>query len=156
MTSTELHNSFRIMIVKTRCFQSCVFSRFNIRKLNFSCELHFTELHHYVCLLLQDNVNGMTWKCFPHYITHVLWRESTWWRHQMMETFSALLALCGGNSPVTGEFPAQRPVTRSFDVFFRRLNKRWSNQSWGWWFHTPSRSLWRHRNGRSPQKNGNA
>ena len=41
----------------------------------------------------------------------------SWWRHQM-ETFSALLALCAGNSPVTGEFPAQRPVTRSFDVFF--------------------------------------
>ena len=33
-----------------------------------------------------------------------------WWRHQM-ETFSALLALCAGNSPVTGGFPAQRPVT---------------------------------------------
>ena len=41
----------------------------------------------------------------------------TWWRHQM-ETFSALLAICAGNSPVTGEFPSQRPVTRSFDVFF--------------------------------------
>ena len=35
-----------------------------------------------------------------------------------METFSTLLILCAGNSPVTGEFPAQRPVTRSFDVFF--------------------------------------
>ena len=35
-----------------------------------------------------------------------------------METISALLALCAGNSPVTGEFPAQKPVTRSFDVFF--------------------------------------
>ena len=34
-----------------------------------------------------------------------------------METFSVLLAICAGNSPVTGEFPAQRPVTRSFDVF---------------------------------------
>ena len=44
-----------------------------------------------------------------------------------METFSALLALCAGNSPVAGEFPAQRPVTRSFDVFFDlRLNKRLS------------------------------
>ena len=31
---------------------------------------------------------------------------------------SALLAICAGNSPVAGEFPAQRPVTRSFDVFF--------------------------------------
>ena len=37
--------------------------------------------------------------------------------HQM-ERFSVLLALCAGNSPVTGEFPAQRPVTQSFDVFF--------------------------------------
>ena len=35
-----------------------------------------------------------------------------------METFSALLAICVGNSSVSGEFPAQRPVTRSFDVFF--------------------------------------
>ena len=60
---------------------------------------------------------------------------------------SALPAICAGNSPVTGEFPAQRPVTRSFDVFFDpRLNKRLSKQSWGWWFETPSRPLWRHRN----------
>ena len=53
----------------------------------------------------------------------------TWWRHQM-ETFSALLAICAGNSPVPGEFPAQRPVTRNFDVFFDlRPNKRLSKQS---------------------------
>ena len=64
-----------------------------------------------------------------------------------METFSALLAICAGNSPVPGEFPVQRPVTRSFDVRFDlRLNKRLSKQSWGWWFETPSLSLWRHRN----------
>ena len=51
----------------------------------------------------------------------------TWWRHQM-ETFSALLAICTGNSPGTGEFPAQRPVKQSFDVFSDlRLNKRLSN-----------------------------
>ena len=47
-----------------------------------------------------------------------------------------------------GEFRAQKPVTRSFDVFFDlRLNKRLSKQSWGWWFETLSRPLWRHRNG---------
>ena len=69
---------------------------------------------------------------------------STWWRHQM-ETFSALLAIFAGNSPVTGEFPAQRPVTRSFDVFLDlRLNQRLSKQSRGWWFETPSFPLWRH------------
>ena len=32
-------------------------------------------------------------------------------------SISALLALCAGNSPVIGEFPARRPVTRSFEVF---------------------------------------
>ena len=70
----------------------------------------------------------------------------SWWRHQM-ETFSALLAICAGNSPVPGEFPAQRPVTRSFDAFFDlRPNKRLSKQPWGWWFETLWRPLWRHRN----------
>ena len=69
-----------------------------------------------------------------------------WWRHQM-DTFSALLALCAGNSPVSGEFTAQRPVTRSFDVFFDlRLIKWLSKHSRGWWFETLSRPLWRHCN----------
>ena len=64
-----------------------------------------------------------------------------------METFSALLAICAGNSPVSGEFPAQRPVTRSFDVFFDvRLIKRLSKHSRGWWFETLSHPLWRHHN----------
>ena len=72
--------------------------------------------------------------------------KTTWWRHHM-ETFFALLALCEGNSPVSGEFSTQRPVTRSFGVLFDlRLNKRLSKQSWGWWFETPSSSLWRHCN----------
>ena len=56
-----------------------------------------------------------------------------------METFSALLAFCAGNSPVIGEFPAQRPMTRSFDVFFNlRPDKRLNKQSW-------AGDLWRHR-----------
>ena len=72
--------------------------------------------------------------------------SNPWWRHQM-EIFSALLAFCVGNSPVTGEFPAQRPVTRSLDVFFdlglyQQLSKRWRRR----WFETPWRSLYRHCN----------
>ena len=44
-----------------------------------------------------------------------------------------ITGLCAGNSPVTGEFPAQRPVTRSFDVFIDlHLNNRLNKQSWGW------------------------
>ena len=71
----------------------------------------------------------------------------TWWRHQM-ETFSALLAICAGNSPVPGEFPSQRPGTRSFDVFLRlRLNKRLSKQSIVRLVISDAIApLWRHRN----------
>ena len=70
----------------------------------------------------------------------------TWWRHQM-EKISALLAICAGNSPVPGEFPAQRPVTRTVGVFFDlHPNKRLSKQWWGWWFETLSCPLWRQQN----------
>ena len=55
--------------------------------------------------------------------------------------------LCDEFTAVTDEFPAKRPVTRSFDVFFDlRPNKRLSKQSRRRWFKTPSRSLWRHCN----------
>ena len=91
--------------------------------------------------------------CIPHtgnvsiYISTNVVCVYKWWRHQM-KTFSVLLPLCAGNSPVTCEFPSQRPVTRSFDVFFDLpLNKRLRKQSWVWWFETPSCSLWRHYNG---------
>ena len=76
----------------------------------------------------------------------------TWWRHQI-ESFCALLALCAGNLPVPGKFPStgefhpQRPMRRSFEVFFNLcLNKRLSKQSWGWWFEKPSHPLRRHSN----------
>ena len=75
--------------------------------------------------VLEDNVDGWPRMIFGDRKT---W-DQTLWRHQI-ETFSALLALCAGNSSVTGEFPSQRPVTWSFDVFFDlRLNKRLSKQS---------------------------
>ena len=79
--------------------------------------------------------------CFAQFFT-----SFPWWRLQM-ETYSALLAFCAGNSPVTGEFPTQRPVTQSFDIFFDlHLNELLSKQPWGWWFETPSSPLWRHSN----------
>ena len=83
---------------------------------------------------------------FPWWILGLQIEFVTWWRHQM-ETFSVSLSICAGNSPVTGEFPSQRPVTRSFEVFFDLcLNKRLIKQSRRWWFETPSRPLWRHCN----------
>ena len=68
------------------------------------------------------------------------------WSHQM-ETISLLLALCVGNTSVTGEFPSQKTMTRSFDVFFLSgLNNQSSKQWRHRWFETPWRSLWCHCN----------
>ena len=80
---------------------------------------------------------------FIKIVQHVL---SLLWPNQM-ETFSALLALCAGNSQVTSEFHSLRPVTPSFDVFFDLPpNKRLSKQCCGWWFEMPSRLFWHHCN----------
>ena len=98
-----------------------------------------------------------SWNCIRHFRFHsskisykmcMQWYLMSWWHHQM-ETFSGLLDLCAENSPDTGEFPTQRPVTRNFDGFFDLcLTKRLSKQWWGWWFEfeTPSCPLWGHRN----------
>ena len=73
------------------------------------------------------------------------WNKS-WWRHQMETLFRVTDHLCGAFTG-PGEFPSQRPVTGSFDVFFDlRLNKQLSKQWRGWWFETLSRPLWRHCN----------
>ena len=78
---------------------------------------------HHPMIVIQDDV--IKWKHFPRYWPFVQ-----------------------GNSPFLGELPAQRPMTRSFHVFFDlHLYKRLSNQPWCWWFETPSCSLWRHCNG---------
>ena len=63
---------------------------------------------------------------------------SAWWRYRM-EAFSALLAFCAGNSPVTGVFPSQRPMARSFDV---SLIYAWIN---GWVNNREAGGLRRHR-----------
>ena len=67
-------------------------------------------------------------------------------RPVMRKAFHVMITSSNGNIlRVTGEFPSQRPVKRSFDVSFHLcLNKPLSKQSWGWRFETTSRSLWRH------------
>ena len=66
------------------------------------------------------------------------WVDISWWRHQM-EAFSALLALCAGNSPVTGEFPSQKGQLCGLRCFFdvgphkllnRQSNDRWFETTW--------------------------
>ena len=76
------------------------------------------------CQAISKHIADKEFHIFHHTFLKPTVNDFTWWQHQT-EIFSALLALCAGNSPVTGEFPSQRPVTRSFDVYFDlRLNKR--------------------------------
>ena len=92
------------------------------------------------------NMASQSWKIDKSSMLLLFASRSSWWRHQM-ETFSALLALCKGNSSVTGEFPSQSPVlARSCNVFFDlHLSKRLSKQSRRRWFETPWCLLWHHR-----------
>ena len=113
------------------------FNCINLKQLMHNSDVRITSYIQNGSIVLNMSYDDKIWQ-----ISITEW----WWRHQM-EAFSALLAICVGNSPVPGEFPAQRPVMRSFDVFFDlRLNKRLSKQSWGWWFETLWRPLWCHCN----------
>ena len=114
----------------------------------------YQDIYNCICQNTQKKIRKSRWdgrwlKNVPSgRLILIAFRISTasWWRHKM-ENFSALLALCAGNSPVTGEFPSQRPVTLSSGVLFDlRLNKRLSKQSRRLWFETPSCSLLRHCN----------
>ena len=132
--------------------------------------LFFTSL--YACL---KNGRSMPWRClvFRVFLTSLRYQFETWYINPVgrwHETTNLSSIALGSLSPTftmtssngiifrvagplcgeftgPGEFPTQKPVTRSFDVLFDlRLNKRLSKQPWGWWFKTPPWSLWRHCN----------
>ena len=93
---------------------------------------------------------GPTWSRLDQYSLSILDSDGLLLKCMMTSSNRNIfcLAIYAGNPPAPGEFPAQRPVTRSFDVFFDlRLNKWLSKQWWGWWFEMPSHPLWRHCNG---------
>ena len=74
------------------------------------CFMNFTRIT--LSEIWVQNYRNMYELCLvtPYQLNHI-----PWWSHQM-ETFSALLAICAGNSPVIVEVPAKMPVTQSFDV----------------------------------------
>ena len=110
---------------------------------HFTDEAQFTEQRECFSILSCSKI--IYWPVWIRRVTSVNCCHSfaatlTWWHHEM-ETFSALLALCAGNSPVT--------LTKASDAGFlwSGLNKRLGKQSGRRWFEMPSRSLWRHCNG---------
>ena len=107
-----------------------------------------TDLNFTLCMPWLDmkQIISAKWGFCLGYYYFVL----SWWRHH--GNIFRITRHLWGNSPIPGEFPAQRPVTRSFDLFFDlRPNKRLSKQSWSRWFDTPSRPSWRHRNDNMPE-----
>ena len=88
--------------------------------------------------------------CEDHLFSHLLEDKTRQASYMMMSSNGNIFRVTGplcGEFTGPGEFPTQRPVTWSFDVFFDlRLNKRLSKQPRGWWFETLSLSLWRHCN----------
>ena len=108
----------------------------SIRKASMLCNLSYTSCAtDYVGM---NYIHGSQWSCQFH---------CAMMTSSNGNIFRVTGPLCGEFTG-PGDFPTQRPVTRSFDVFFDlRLNKRLSKQPWGWWFETPSWSLWRHCNG---------
>ena len=86
-----------------------------------------------------------------YHISYIVSIWATAWKSMMTSSNGNIFRVTGpfcGEFTGPGEFPTQRPVTRSFEVFFDlRLNKRLSKQTRCWWFETQSWSLWRHCNG---------
>ena len=114
----------------------------NVKMRWIKCNLRYVGVGFHVATTLTPRLSNNIPSEIARSVTWINNNLVPWWRHQM-GTFSALLAICA----VPGEFFAQRPVTRTFDVFFDlRLNKGLSKQSWGWWFEMLSCPLWRHCN----------
>ena len=85
--------------------------------------------------------------------------SSRHWKHSTSETdhgipgIKVVMTSSNGNifrvtSPLCGEFTRTKASDAElWWVFYLRLNKRLSKQSWGKWFEMSSRPLWHHCNG---------
>ena len=121
ISTTFLDSSF--VQVSVQCFEKLAWDRV-ISRARIS---YYTHSIRGMYLLVSPLDACFFWHNTPNFC--LCFVEGSWCRFQM-EIFSALLALCARKSSVSGELPKQRPVTRSFDVFFNlRLNKRLSKQS---------------------------
>ena len=126
------------MLIYRNKFQHCIYSE------QFGGDISYRYL-------VSTQIGGFIHKIIPDIWQCNYSKMLRYMRNVMMTSsngniFRITGPLCGEFTG-PGEFPTQRPVTRSFDAFFDlRLNKPLNKQPWGWWFETLSRSLWRHRN----------
>ena len=114
-----------------------IFAKLFVDTYIFAREMRHWEKTRYY--LIETNILEFYWTHVPHVGSKCV---SQTWSHVIMRSLNMITSSNGNimwNSSVTGEFPAQRPVTRRFDVYLDlRLNKRLSKHSIGWWSETPS------------------
>ena len=116
----------------------CYYGIYSDNKISFMKRSLKTDIRHNANLV----VTGGTAACHSYKLQCSQWRVICHGRDDVIKWKHFRVT-----GPLCGEFPAQMPVTRGFDIFFDLcLNKRFSKQSWGWWFKTPSCSSWRHCN----------
>ena len=117
-----------------------------VNKLSLLTDCHTKYIHHNYGFFLQISPVKISSLCNLLHSQHRLIPKHIMMTSSNENIFRVTGHLCGEFTG-PGEFPTQRPVTRSFDVYFDLCpNKRLSKQWWGWWFETLSCSLWRHRN----------
>ena len=117
------------------------------------------------CCLTKSSLKlGQGWVFIYHSFMRMLLLSLVWLITASKMDISMMTSSNGNIFRVTGhlcgEFTAPRwiPRTKSSDAelwcfLWSRLNKRLSKQSWGWWFETLSRPLWRHSNGLAESRN---
>ena len=121
---------------------------YTILRLHYSYDPHEAVLLHILIFVKQNQVILSDYHRFnaiqQSHKDVIIWKDFPMMTLSNGNIFRVTGPLCGHRW-----IPAQRPVTRSFDVFFHiRLNKRLSKQSRGWWFETLPRPIWRHSNAR--------
>ena len=146
LISCQICIAFLIHLIEWQLF---IFISLSVIPL-ISCQICIAFLIHLIEWQLFIFIS-LTNEMYAHSVVHVVSVYQTQHSVHMMTSsngniFRVTGPLCGEFTG-PGEFPTQRPVTQSFDVFFDlRLNKRLSKQPWGWWFETSSWSLWRQWN----------
>ena len=124
----------RILTLQSILIDTCVFEHVSAHNnMLLNCYIHLT-LNSFQASFIYCWLRYPLWNCY----------------YMMTSSNGNIFRVTGhlcGEFTGPGEFPTQRPVTRSFDVYFDlRPNKRLSKHSLGWWFETLSPPLWRHRN----------
>ena len=124
----------------------------NILSINITVSVMSNEYHGFSNHnIINENIQALyLWEvsAADHWFLLTMGQQCgySWWHHQM-ETFSMLLALSAGNSPVISEFSSQRPLMQRFDVLFVLCLHIWLSKQWRHrWFEMPSHSLWLHCN----------